>query len=64
MNAITRPAASHDLRAAVYCPICTHTVEARVVSQGKRTRVQPGQKCPRCSASLDAGYILQLQHAA
>ncbi len=42
----------------VYCPICTHTVEAEVKTQERRMFVRPGQKCPRCSGSLDAGYIL------
>lgn len=42
----------------VYCPICTHTVEADVVLRERRAIVRPGQKCPRCLGSLDAGYIL------
>ena len=42
----------------VYCPICTHTVEAEIQSHERRVFVRPGQKCPRCSGSLDAGYIL------
>jgi len=43
----------------VYCPICTHTVEAEihVETQHRRAFVRPGQKCPRCAGSLDAGYI-------
>lgn len=34
----------------VYCPICTHTVDATVEREAKRNRkqnyVKPGQKCP------------------
>ncbi len=49
---------------AVHCPICTHTVEAMVVSTRRRSFVQPGQKCPRCSSSLDAAYVLSYDRAA
>ncbi|HYM10737.1 MAG TPA: hypothetical protein VEU62_08390 [Bryobacterales bacterium] len=53
------------LRARVYCPICTHTVEAEVVPvesdwNRNKMRVTEGQKCRRCSAPLDAAYILDL----
>jgi hypothetical protein len=48
----------------VYCPICTHTVEGEILTVGKTARVRPGQKCPRCAASLDAGYVLRQQQAA
>jgi hypothetical protein len=52
----------------VYCPICTHTVDATVERAPKRIRkqhyVKPGQKCPRCSGSLDAGQIIDLERAA
>jgi hypothetical protein len=53
-----------ESKAFVYCPICTHTVEGTVVSQGKTAKVKPGQKCSRCSASLDPGYIMRLDQAA
>jgi hypothetical protein len=43
----------------VYCPICTHTVDAQVQHADRRTFVTPGQKCPRCRGSLDAGYIFK-----
>jgi uncharacterized Zn finger protein (UPF0148 family) len=49
---------------AVYCPICTHTVEADVVPSKKGPMVRPGQKCARCHASLDAGYVLRMPQAA
>jgi hypothetical protein len=48
----------------VYCPICTHTVEGEILTVGKTVRVRPGQKCPRCAASLDAGYVLRHRQAA
>ncbi len=51
-------------RARVYCPICTHTVEAEVVVLSRhhpgKMKVVEGQKCRRCSTSLDAAYILDL----
>lgn len=60
-----RPQVSEtESNAFVYCPICTHTVEGIVVSNGKSARVKPGQKCTRCSASLDPGYIMRLAQAA
>jgi len=49
---------------AVHCPICTHTVEALVVTAGQRKFVQAGQKCPRCQASLDAAYVISYGRAA
>jgi uncharacterized protein (UPF0212 family) len=51
-------------KGAVHCPICTHTVDADVVQVGRRLMVKPGQKCPRCSSSLDAAYILRFDRAA
>jgi hypothetical protein len=50
--------------AKVYCPMCTHTVDATVEHHPKHIYVKPGQKCPRCSGSLDAGYIMHLERAA
>ena len=57
-----KPAAVN--RGFVYCPICTHTVEAQVVSAARLLRVKPGQKCPRCNSSLDAGWVVRLDRAA
>ena len=52
------------LRARVYCPICTHTVEAEVAGVGgnghHKLKVVEGQKCRRCSTLLDAAYVLEL----
>jgi hypothetical protein len=53
-----------ETNALVYCPICTHTVEGIVINHGKTAKVKAGQKCSRCSASLDPGYILRLAQAA
>jgi uncharacterized protein (UPF0212 family) len=53
-----------EVRGEVYCPICTHVVPAQVIVTAKTTRAKPGQKCPRCSAPLDAGYVVQAVVAA
>ena len=47
----------------VYCPACTHTVSAQVVSVRRRgfppsAWTVPGQKCARCQGSLDAAVVL------
>lgn len=52
------------LRGLVHCPICTHTVEASVVLVGRRSRVQPRQRCPRCGSALDAGWVINYEQAA
>jgi hypothetical protein len=56
--------AAPSTAAKVYCPMCTHTVDAIVENLPKHARVKRGQKCPRCSGSLDAGYIMYLERAA
>jgi hypothetical protein len=53
-----------EVKGAVYCPMCTHTVEAMIALQPRNSRVAPGQKCPRCAASLDAGYVMRVNRAA
>jgi hypothetical protein len=53
-----------EAKALVYCPICTHTVEGLVISNGRTAAVKPGQKCSRCSASLDPAPIMRLDRAA
>ncbi|MBK9168592.1 MAG: hypothetical protein IPM24_14135 [Bryobacterales bacterium] len=50
--------------AIVYCPICTRYVEGSVRLEGRRAKVVPGQKCPRCASSLDAAAVVQLPQAA
>lgn len=49
---------------SVYCPMCTHTVEANLTHGAKGLYVSPGQKCPRCSSALDAGYVFRFDRAA
>ena len=48
----------------VFCPICTHTVAANLNLNGKIPRVIPGQRCPRCRATLDVAVIVQIPEAA
>ena len=55
---------SREARGSVHCPLCTHTVPANVLLTARSAKVVPGQKCPGCNSSLDAGYVLQLQRAA
>jgi uncharacterized protein (UPF0212 family) len=64
MATLVKPKPAAAARAAVYCPICTHTVDAEVVTVRKGVWVKPGQKCPRCNASLDAAFALSLWRAA
>ncbi len=59
-----QPIPSVEAAASVYCPICTHTVHAVVVTRGRTTFVRPDQRCPRCSASLAPGKVLWLDRAA
>lgn len=53
-----------EARGFVYCPICTHTVEAAVVATRRGPKSKPGQTCPRCASRLDAAVVLRLQRAA
>jgi hypothetical protein len=53
-----------EARGSVHCPLCTHTVPATVLLTARSAKVAPGQKCPRCNSSLDAGYVLHLRQAA
>lgn len=52
------------MKRPVYCPICTRTVEAQIVVARKRPLVKPGQRCPHCASSLDAGFVFQFDRAA
>ncbi len=58
------PAVMDGLKARIHCPMCTRTVEGLAIPEVRlgrsRLRVMPGQKCTRCNASLDAGYVLEL----
>jgi hypothetical protein len=53
-----------ESRESVYCPICTHTVEAAVLTTRKASIVKPGQRCGRCKSTLDAGYVFRFERAA
>lgn len=53
-----------EAKGSVYCPLCTHTVDANITYTSRGARVTPGQKCGRCSSSLDAGYVLRVDRAA
>jgi transposase-like protein len=55
---------AHEVKTQVYCPLCTHTVEAMVTYSGKHAKVTPGQKCARCGSSIDAGFVFRYDRAA
>ncbi|HZU27965.1 MAG TPA: hypothetical protein VFA04_20715 [Bryobacteraceae bacterium] len=59
-----QPVQTRVEKGRVYCIICTHNVEADVVTNGRQTRVRPGQKCPRCGSTLDGGYVVRYDRAA
>ena len=48
----------------VHCPMCTHTVDAQLERHPRYSVVRPGQKCPRCTGSLDAAWIMGVPKAA
>ena len=52
------------IKGQVHCPIFTHTVPADIDLKGRRARVAPGQRCPRCSSSLDVAVVVQIPEAA
>jgi hypothetical protein len=52
------------IKGQVHCPICTHTVPADIDLKGRYARVVRGQKCPRCSSSLDVAVVVQIPEAA
>ena len=52
------------IKGQVHCPICTHTVAADIDLKGRYARVAPGQRCPRCSSSLDVAVVVQIPEAA
>ena len=61
---MTKSQSRRESRSWVYCPICTHTVEAQTVILGRTAQVKPGQKCPRCGSSLEVASVLRHQVAA
>ncbi len=68
MTRTTQSVSSNKTQSAypgkVYCPLCTHTVDALIEVKGRHYQAKAGQKCPRCSSSLDAGYIMRYDRAA
>jgi hypothetical protein len=54
----------NQTKGQVHCPICTHTVPAEIDLKRKYARVEPGQRCPRCSSSLDVAVVIQIPEAA
>ena len=54
----------HQTKGQAHCPICTHTVPAEIDLKPKYPRVEPGQRCPRCSSSLDVAVVIQIPEAA
>ena len=55
---------ANNIKGQVHCPICTHTVAADIDLKGRYARVAPGQRCPRCSSSLDVAVVVQIPEAA
>ena len=56
--------AESDTAGQVLCPICSYTVPAELDLSGTRARVVPGQRCPRCQATLEVAVIVQVPQAA
>ena len=64
MSFVSSIAQTFESVGKVYCPICTHTVDATIVTTSKHVYSKPGQKCARCKSALDAGYVLRMPKAA
>jgi len=60
-STVTGKSARKVAKGSVYCLICTRTVEAEVIVEGRKAFVKAGQKCPRCSSSLDPAYVLGIE---
>jgi hypothetical protein len=63
LSILRKPATTETL-GLVHCPICTHTVEAIVLTDRKSARVKPGQRCKRCNSAIDAGFVIRMDRAA
>ena len=56
--------AGAKLPGRVYCTLCARAVDAEITIWPKRgsrdasLRTTPGQKCPGCSASMDAALVM------
>ena len=64
MKSSTEVVKTQEAKSQVYCPMCTHTVEAMVTFSGKQAKVTPGQKCAHCGSSIDAGFVFRYDRAA
>ena len=53
-----------EVEGKAYCYMCTHIVEAVIQVAGPRVQTKPGQNCPRCKASLNAGSVMEMAKAA
>ncbi len=53
-----------EVNGKAYCYMCTHVVDARVLVAGRYVETKPGQRCPRCQASLNAGSVMEAAKAA
>ena len=59
-SVMPHPAPARHERGFVYCPICTHTVEADILRTARSARVKDGEKCPRCGSSIGSALVLSL----
>ena len=64
MKTFAPAAKAYELKGDVYCPLCTHTVQALVTYVGKHAKVTAGQKCSHCGSSIDAGFVFRSDKAA
>ena len=64
MKSFVAAVKTHEAQTPVYCPLCTHTVQAMVIHAGKTAKVTPGQKCSHCHSSIDAGFVFRYDRAA
>jgi len=61
---MTQELIAEKIPAKVYCTLCTRTVDAEaevspnLVYRKAKLTPAPGQKCPRCSSSLDAAFVV------
>lgn len=45
----------------VYCPLCTHSVGAKIQRVKKVWKVLAKQPCPRCRSALDAAFVIRAE---
>jgi DNA-directed RNA polymerase subunit RPC12/RpoP len=54
----------YEVQGQAHCPACTHNVDVKITHKGRQAKVTPGQRCPRCGSSIDAGFVLRYDQAA